>query len=506
MSPCVCPVDSLWNTPGNVVHTPGITLWRPASNHGLNALTWGFTAYPVWTKVFSRVSPSTGKRRNQARCPLDGPRTAQPELCRATLFGSLRGEVHDGGVQIVSASALASVLAALPENPRIVVSGNAATPLAAIEIIDATLERYTIHALNAAPGTAPLRDGVTAETCFVGGGMRRHPGLSYVPARLSLVPRLFHGPLAPDAVVLHCAPAREGQLSLGIECNILPAAIEACRARSGRIIAVINDHMPYTYGDAQLPTDIVDVAIEISAPLPEVRPATPDADSTRIGELVAARVPDGATLQAGIGAIPDATIAQLRGHKNLRIWTETFSDGVLALDRGGAMDPHQPLTTSFLLGTRELYDWVDGNHRVRMMRTERTNDPALIALQRAMTSINTALEIDLFGQANASRINARIYSGFGGQTDFIVGALHSPGGAAYMALRSWHPKADVSTIVPLLDEPVTSFQQSAVVTEHGVAELWGYSQQAQARHLIRDAAHPDVRAELWEEAAELGLA
>ncbi|MFN8099602.1 MAG: acetyl-CoA hydrolase/transferase C-terminal domain-containing protein [Dermatophilaceae bacterium] len=409
-------------------------------------------------------------------------------------------------MQILSTEALGNALTALPDNPRIVISGNAAIPHDAIPVIDGALERYIIHALNASAGAAPVREGVTAETCFVGSGMRKHPGLAYVPARLSLVPQLFKGPLPPDAVVIHCAPARDGQLSLGIECNILPAAIEACRARSGRIIAVINDQMPYTYGDAQVPVNQVDLAIEVSTALPEVPPAVPDDSSNRIGELVAARVPNGATLQAGIGAIPDATIAQLRNHTGLRIWTETFSDGVLALERLGAMDASNPLTTSFMMGTRDLYDWLDGNPRVRMMRTERTNDPALIALQRSMTSINTALEIDLFGQANASRINARIYSGFGGQTDFIVGALHSPGGQAFMAMRSWHPKANVSTIVPLIDEPVTSFQQSAVVTENGVAELWGYTQQAQARHLIRDAAHPDVREELWEEARELGLA
>ena len=409
-------------------------------------------------------------------------------------------------MQILSTEALGNALTALPDNPRIVISGNAAIPHDAIPVIDRALERYIIHALNASAGAAPVREGVTAETCFVGSGMRKHPGLAYVPARLSLVPQLFKGPLPPDAVVIHCAPARDGQLSLGIECNILPAAIEACRARSGRIIAVINDQMPYTYGDAQVPVNQVDLAIEVSTALPEVPPAVPDDSSNRIGELVAARVPNGATLQAGIGAIPDATIAQLRNHTGLRIWTETFSDGVLALERLGAMDASNPLTTSFMMGTRDLYDWLDGNPRVRMMRTERTNDPALIALQRSMTSINTALEIDLFGQANASRINARIYSGFGGQTDFIVGALHSPGGQAFMAMRSWHPKANVSTIVPLVDEPVTSFQQSAVVTENGVAELWGYTQQAQARHLIRDAAHPDVREELWEEARELGLA
>jgi acyl-CoA hydrolase len=123
-----------------------------------------------------------------------------------------------------------------------------------------------------------------------------------------------------------------------------------------------------------------------------------------------------------------------------------------------------------------------------------------------MTSINTALEVDLFGQANASRIDARIHSGFGGQTDFIVGALHSQDGQAILALRSWHPKADVSTIVPMVDEPVTSFQASAIVTEQGVAPLFGHSEKQQAAHLIERAAHPRVREELWEEAQSLGLA
>jgi acyl-CoA hydrolase len=122
-----------------------------------------------------------------------------------------------------------------------------------------------------------------------------------------------------------------------------------------------------------------------------------------------------------------------------------------------------------------------------------------------MVSVNAALQVDLFGQANASRISNRIYSGFGGQTDFVVGALHSKGGQALIAMRSWHPKADVSTIVPLVDEPVTSFQHSAVVTENGVAPIWGYSQQEQALNLIDHAAHPDVRDELYEEAVALSL-
>ena len=207
----------------------------------------------------------------------------------------------------------------------------------------------------------------------------------------------------------------------------------------------------------------------------------------------------------GIGGVPDAVLNALHARRGLRVWTEMFSDGVLALDQAGALDPDATLATSFLFGTDQLYSWIDGNPRVTMVRTERTNDPGLIAQQPNMTSVNAALQVDLFAQANASRINARIYSGFGGQTDFIVGALHAPGGQAFIALRSWHPKANVSTIVPLLDEPVTSFQHTAVVTENGIAEIWGRSQDEQARNLINEAAHPDVRDELREEAVGLGL-
>ena len=408
-------------------------------------------------------------------------------------------------MRTVSVEQLGRHFASLAGNPRVVVSGNMAVPWEAVHALDENKDTYVLHALNAPPGI-PDREGVVAETCFVGAGMRKHSNLSYVPSRLSLVPVLLRRRLPPDVVMVHCAPPRDGQLSLGIEVNVLPAAIEGCRQRSGRVIAVINDQMPYTYGDAQVPVEAVDLAIEVSSPIASHEPVEPDENSRAIGERVASRVSDGATLQMGIGGVPDATLAALTQRKDLRIWTEMFSDGVLELDRVGALEKDTPLTASFLFGSRELYDWLDGNHRVRMMRTEHTNDPGLIAQQRFMTSVNTALEVDLFGQANASRINARIYSGFGGQTDFIVGALHSSGGQSFIALRSWHPKADVSTVVPLLDEPVTSFQQSAIVTEHGVAELWGYDQQAQCRHIIRDAAHPDVRDELWEEARHLGLA
>jgi acyl-CoA hydrolase len=294
-------------------------------------------------------------------------------------------------------------------------------------------------------------------------------------------------------------------VSLGVEVNLLPAAVEAARARGALVVAQVNRRMPYTFGDAELPLDAVDLALEVDEPLRTGSGAEADAASRTIGERISSMVPDGATLQLGIGAVPDSVLPGLVARRGLRVWTEMFSDGVLALDRAGALDPDALLTASFVFGSEELYQWLHRNERVRLLRTERTNDPAAIARQPLMTSINSALQVDLFGQANASRLRARIHSGFGGQTDFLVGALHSPGGQAFVALRSWHPRADVSSIVPLLEEPATSFQPSAVVTEHGVAPVWGLDQKAQAAGLIEKAAHPRVREELREEAAQLGL-
>jgi acyl-CoA hydrolase len=326
-----------------------------------------------------------------------------------------------------------------------------------------------------------------------------------VPSRLSLVPTLLRSVTPPDVVVVHTTRPRGGKVSLGTEVNVLPAAIEAARERGGLVIAQVNEHLPWTYGDAELELDMVDELVEADEALAHAGVPVIDEESARIGALVADLVQDGATLQAGIGAVPDATMHGLAGRRGLRVWTEMFSDSVLALERAGALDPAEPITTSFVFGSEELLDWVDGNERVRMTRTEVTNDPGRIAGNRAMVSVNTALQVDLFGQANASRIQARIHSGFGGQTDFIVGALHSAGGQAIIALRSWHPKADVSTIVPLVDEPVTSFQMSTVVTEQGLAQVFGRDQFEQARQLIEHAAHPSVREELREEAVELGL-
>lgn len=263
--------------------------------------------------------------------------------------------------------------------------------------------------------------------------------------------------------------------------------------------------MPYTQGDAVLPEDDVDYGVEVDTTLPS--PGTrPASDIFRsIGERVAALVPDAATLQLGIGGVPDAVLAALTGRRDLTVCSEMFSDGVLALERAGALDPGEPVTASFVFGSSELYDWIDRNPRIRLMRTEKTNDPGLIARHPRMISVNGALQVDLFAQANAARVHGLIYSGFGGQTDVVVGALHSPAGRAIIALPSWHPKADMSTVVPRLTGPVTSFQHSFIVSEQGAAAIWGHDASAQAEQIIDQVAHPSVRDELRQAGRELGF-
>lgn len=400
---------------------------------------------------------------------------------------------------------LKGVLSDLPDNPRIIASGNFATPHALLGAVDSSIERFRLHMLNAQEGI-PDREGVTYETCFVGPGMRHSPRLVYVPCRLSLVPVLVRQELRPDAVLIHTSSPRFDTVSLGIEVNILPAAIEAARASGAPVIAQANPRMPYTYGDAQIYDNEIDYLVEIEEPLRLPAVTAPSSEALAIGGFIADRVTDGSTMQLGIGAVPDAVLLGLRQRKGLRIWTEMFSDGILDLRDSGSLDDDTPYTASFIFGSQELYDFVHLNRRVRMMRTEVTNDPGRIARQAQMTSVNAALQVDLYDQANASRMKGRIYSGFGGSNDFIVGALHSRGGASYMALPSWHHKSGVSTIVPRLEQPLTSLQHSAVVTEQGLARVLGLDQVAQAHSIIENAAHPDARPALREAAAAMGLA
>ncbi|MSV45241.1 MAG: 4-hydroxybutyrate CoA-transferase, partial [Actinobacteria bacterium] len=378
-------------------------------------------------------------------------------------------------MRVITPQQLRSILANLPENPRIVASGNFATPKTLLALADEVIPKFRLHMLNAQPGI-PDREGVTYESAFVGSGMRRHPRLNYIPSRLSLVPVLYRDHYRPDVVMLHTSAQRFDTVSLGTEVNILPAAIEAAKSRDGIVIAQANVRMPYTYGDAQIYENEIDYLVEVDEPL-AIKPTTTGTDTAQeIGARISHLIHDNSTLQLGIGAVPDAVLAGLRDRKGLRIWTEMFSDGVLDLFKAGALDDDVLLTASFVFGSQELYEWLNLNRKVRMMRTERTNDPSQIARQAKMTSINAALELDLFDQANASHVRGEIYSGFGGSTDFIVGSLHSRGGQSFMALPSWHAKTNRSTIVPRLTSNVTSFQHSFVATENGIANCFGHSQ------------------------------
>jgi acyl-CoA hydrolase len=370
--------------------------------------------------------------------------------------------------------------------------------------VDAVVPEYRLHMLNAQKGL-PDREGVTYETAFVGPGMRGSERLDYIPCRLSLVPVLFRDHFRPDVVLLHASARRFDTVSLGSEVNILPSAIESARAHGGLAIVQANEQMPYTYGDAQIYEHEIDYLVEVDESLPTHERGDLGDVERAIGDRIAALVEPNSTLQLGIGAVPDAVLAALTHSKGLRIWTEMFSDGVLDLFKVGALDDEVPLTASVVFGSRELYDWLHLNRGVRMMRTEVTNDPGLIARQARMTSVNAALQVDLFDQANASWVKGRIHSGFGGSTDFIVGALHSRGSRSFMALPSWHAKSNRSTIIARITEPVTSFQHSFVATEQGIAACFGRSQADQARNIINSAAHPSVRDELEQSAREFGL-
>jgi acyl-CoA hydrolase len=409
-------------------------------------------------------------------------------------------------VRLISEQQLEEALGALPAvEPRVVASGNLATPRALLDALERTVERYRLFML-AAQAPLPVRDGVVLETPFAGPGMRGAGArLDYLPMRLSLVPRLFATMRQPDVVLLHTSTPRAGKVSLGIEVNILIAAVERVRAHGGLVIAQLNPRMPYTLGDGELDQDLIDLAIDVQEDLPSPAVGPGHEHAERIAELVADLVQDGSTLQLGIGQVPDATLRALAGRHKLAIWSEMISDGVMDLDRHGALDPTRPIACSFLFGSPELYAWVDENPRLMMTRTETTNDPSRIAAQKGMVSVNTALQVDLSDQAGASHIGGRLYSGFGGQPDFVEGALHSPGGHAVIALRSWHEASASSTIVPRLTDPVTSFQHSAVVTEQGCAHIFGRSQRAQAQLIIEHAAHPDAREQLRQHAATLGL-
>ncbi len=408
-------------------------------------------------------------------------------------------------MRVVEAGQIRARLRALGVDvPRVVVGGNYSTPWALLALVDQELPQYRLFALNPQAGW-PVRDGVVTMTPFVGPGVRGQSTLEYLPMRLSLVPRLLATTHEPDIVLIQVTPPLDGRVSLGTEVNILPAALRAAQRRGGLVVAQINSELPYTFGDAEIDVDEIDLALEASAPLASPPARSLDDVHGVIGERVAALAQDGATLQTGIGGVPDAVLVALTSRRRMGVWSEMISDGVMSLDRAGRLEVERPIVTTFAFGSASFYKWLDRNPRVVFRRTELVNNPARIAEQPLMFSINTAIEVDLYAQANASYVRGRIYSGFGGQPDFVAGALHSRGGQAVLALRSWFDDGDRSTIVPHLTDPSCSFQHSAVVSEQGTAHIFGRSQREQASALIQCAAHPRARAALEDAAWRLGL-
>jgi acyl-CoA hydrolase len=351
---------------------------------------------------------------------------------------------------------------------------------------------------------------------FVGPNARRAVNegrADYVPVFLSDVPRLFEsGELPLDVVFVNMTPPdAHGFCSLGTSVEAMHAAIRAAKT----VVVQLNRAMPRTLGESFVHVNDIDLAVEVDVP-PYV-PASPVIGELerRIAEHVAELVPDRATLQLGIGAIPAATAMALMDKKDLGIHTEMFTDAVVDLVEAGVVTGaakernRGKIVTSFLMGSPRLYDFVRDNPMVEMRAVDFTNDTHVIRSFDRMVSINSAIEVDLTGQVVADSIGHMVYSGVGGQLDFIRGAGLAVDGRSVIALPSTAAGGTVSRIVDHLREGAgvvtTRAHVRTVVTEWGVAELFGKSLRERAADLI-EIAHPDFRAELWREAARLHLA
>jgi acyl-CoA hydrolase len=345
---------------------------------------------------------------------------------------------------------------------------------------------------------------------FIGANMRQainEGRADYLPVFLSEVPALFRQGILPIdvALVQVSPPDRHGYCSLGVSIDATRAAVQTARY----VIAQVNPLMPRTHGDGLLHVSDLDAMIYSEEPLLEHKPAELTEIERAIGRHVASLVEDGATLQMGIGAIPDAVLASLTNHKRLGIHTEMFSDGVIDLVERGVITGEDKKThpgkivAGFVMGTRRLYDFIDDNPLVAMLDIAYVNDTAVIRRNPKVTAINSAIEIDLTGQICADSIGTRLYSGVGGQMDFIRGASLSPGGKPILALPSTTSRGE-TRITPYLKMGAgvvtTRAHVHYVVTEYGVANLYGKNLRQRAAALI-EIAHPDHRARLEEEAA-----
>ncbi|MFO0619819.1 MAG: acetyl-CoA hydrolase/transferase C-terminal domain-containing protein [Polyangia bacterium] len=364
---------------------------------------------------------------------------------------------------------------------------------------------------SAAYAEPKYQDSFHASVMFVGQNMREAVNsgrADYIPVFLSEVPRLFRQKILPlDVALLHVSPPdRHGYCSLGISVDVARAASDSARI----LIAQINPNMPRTHGDGLIHVSRLTAMVECNDPIVEHHPS-PLSDTERaIGRHVASLVEDGATLQMGIGAIPDAVLAALGSHRRLGIHTEMFSDGIIDLVEKGvitgeAKKIHQgEIVAGFAVGSRRLYDFMDDNPVIRMLDIAYVNDTAVIRRNPQVTAINSALEVDLTGQICADTLGCKQYSGVGGQMDFIRGAALSDHGRPIIALPSVTGRGEsriAAMLKPGAGVTTTRAHIHYIVTEYGVAMLYGKSLRQRAKALI-EIAHPSHREALSQAAHE----
>jgi acyl-CoA hydrolase len=413
----------------------------------------------------------------------------------------------------------AEAVAGIQSSQNVFVHSIAATPFALIEALVQRadeLKDVTLHHLHV-EGDAPYARPEYAKSFRVNnlftGANTRHAvqegRADYVPVFLSEIPYLFESRIIPlDVALLQVSPPdAHGYCSLGTSVDTSMAAAKAAKT----VIVEINPQMPRVHGDGFLHVSDFDKIIETNHPLPSHPPRTPNAIETKIGQYVATLVEDRSTLQMGIGAIPDAALAAMSNHKDLGVHTEMFSDGLLPLIEAGVITNKYKVkhrgrvVSSFVMGSQKLYDFIDDNPLVRLLACDYVNDTAVIRQNPKVVAINSAIEVDLTGQVCADSIGTKIYSGVGGQMDFMRGASLSKGGKPIIALPSVTSKGISrisTTLKPGAGVVTTRAHVQWVVTEYGIAELYGQNLRTRAQRLI-EIAHPDHREALAREARDV---
>jgi 4-hydroxybutyrate CoA-transferase len=413
----------------------------------------------------------------------------------------------------------------IKDNQRLFLTGNCSVPqktLAALVEYAPQLKNVEIcQALSIGPAdyVDPTLEGhLRVNTMFISANVRKavHEGRAdFTPVLLSEFTLLFKNKILPiDVALIHCSPPDEhGFCSLGIEVGLTKSPAESAKI----IIAEVNQQMPRTLGDSFIHVSRLNHIVSVDYELPEMLMSAleTDPDTERMAGYIAELIPDGATIQMGIGAIPDAVLKYLFDKKDLGIHTELFSDGVIDLVEAGVLTNARKsihtgkITAGFILGSKRLYRWVDDNPLIELHPTEYVNDPFVIAQNDRQVAINSAIEVDLTGQVCADSIGPKLYSGVGGQFDFIYGAARSKGGVPIIALPSATTLKNgqvVSRIVTMLNQGAgvvtTRNHVRYIVTEYGVADLYGRTIRERAHSLI-NIAHPMFREKLKSEAKAL---